>query len=97
LLSDSYKDWLAAENDEGVTNAAGLAMAVGKKALKGDIGAARELRQATEGDKFTFDLSKLTDEQLQRLAAGEDPRTVLAAAGPGGAGAAPAEDNQPSS
>lgn len=95
LLSESYRQWLKAPNDEGVTNAAGLAMAIGKKALKGDVGAARELRQATEGDKFVFDLSKLSDEQLERIANGEDPRAVLGAAGAGGDGAPPPEEPGP--
>jgi hypothetical protein len=89
LLSESYREWLAAENDQGITNAAGGAIALGKKVLKGDVSAIREMRQATEGDKFTFDLSKLTDEQLERIANGEDPRAVLGAAGAGPAGAAP--------
>ncbi len=43
---------------------------------------------------LNIDVSKLNDEQLDRLAAGEDPLRVLAAAGPGGAGA-PAEGPTP--
>ncbi len=96
LLSESYRDWLSAENEDGVTNAAGVAMSIGKKAIKGDVQAARELRQTTEGDKYTLDLSKLTDEQLSRIANGESPQDVAAAAaGESRAGAAPPAADAP--
>ena len=92
LLSDAYREWLAAENEQGVTNAANVAVTIGTRAMIGDVQSAKELRQATEGDKFTFDLNKLTDEQLSRIAAGEDPRVVLAASGTSAATATTAEN-----
>ena len=91
LLSHAYRDWLAAEDDEGVTNAAKVSLAVGLKAAQGDIQAAKEIRQVTEGDHLTVDLGKLTDEQLERIDRGEDLQIVLAVAGGSGARAAPAD------
>jgi hypothetical protein len=97
LLSDAYREWLAHEDDEGVTNAAKVAVKVGTVAASGDIQAARELRQSTEGDKFNFDFTKLTDEQLERIQHGENPAIVLASSGGGGVGteAPAAESNKP--
>jgi len=89
LISEAYREWLEFVDEDGVSNAAKLAMAQGTKAVKGDTPAAREIRQTTEGDKLTLDLSRLTDDQLARLARGEDVRSVLANPGDGGAGAAP--------
>ena len=40
-------------------------------------------------DVRTIDLTKLTDEQLERIANGEDPASVLATSRQSGAGAAP--------
>lgn|SRR5574341_70609 len=49
-LSDAYRTWLAAlDPKSGRTNAERIAEAVGRAALRGDTGAARELRMATEG------------------------------------------------
>lgn len=95
LLKHAFLEWLEAENDQGLTNAAGVAMALGRKALQGQVAAAREIRRATEGDTFKFDLAQLTDEQLERLANGEDPGAVVGAASQSGAGAAPAEGDGP--
>jgi hypothetical protein len=39
--------------------------------------------------KFNIDLTKLSDEQLERIAAGEHPATVISNAGTGGDGEAP--------
>lgn len=44
--------------------------------------------------QMTYDLTGATDEQLQRIANGEHPLAVLAGAGPGNAGTAPADDGQ---
>ena len=82
-------------NTELIANAALVA------ALGGDVSAMREIRAATEGEKTTtlnIDVANLTDEQLERIARGEDARIVIASAGAGGTGttqtpadAAPAE------
>jgi hypothetical protein len=93
LLSHAYLDWLKSENDDGVTNASGVALALGQKAVEGDISAARELRQTTEGDKFVFDLTKASDDQLKRIIDGEDPRIVLTDTGEGGTGTPQAEES----
>lgn len=95
LLSHAYMDWLKAENEQGVTNASGVALALGNRAVDGDISAARELRQTTEGDKFTFDLTKATDDQLKRIIDGEDPRIVLANPGESGDGTPQPEEPGP--
>lgn len=88
LLSGAYRAMLAEVNprdSEGRTNAEIIAVAARVEALKGDVSAMREIRSATEGDKsYNYDLSKATDEQLQRIANGEDPAHVLAS--PGGSG-----------
>ncbi len=89
LLSNAYREWLEHTDDKGTTNAAKVALAMGEQAAAGDIQAAKEFRQATEGDRLTFDLNQATNEQLERIANGEDPRVVLATPGPGGP-AAPA-------
>ncbi len=52
LLGESYKAWLANINSQGITNAEAVALAMGLQAMKGDVGAAREIRSATEGDKL---------------------------------------------
>ena len=54
LLSGAYKAMLAEVNPkdpEGRTNAELIAMFARVEAFKGDIGAMREIRSATEGDK----------------------------------------------
>lgn len=87
LLSEAYKAALAATDDKGITNAAKVAMVVVEEALENRrLDAAKELRQGTEGERLTIDVSKLTEEQLERLARGEDLHSVTAA-GSGGAGA----------
>ena len=52
LLGESYKEWLAKTNAQGMTNAEAVALAMGLEAIKGDVSAAREIRAATEGDKL---------------------------------------------
>jgi hypothetical protein len=51
LVGESYKEWLATETAEGLTNAQALALAIGAAALEGDVSAAREIRAATEGEQ----------------------------------------------
>lgn len=41
----------------------------------------RNLYPAEKQQTFNYDMSKLTDEQLQRIANGEDPLAVIASAG----------------
>lgn len=95
LISQAYREWLEFEDEHGVSNAAKVAMAQGAKAIDGDTPAAREIRQTTEGDRLMLNLSHLTDDQLRRLAAGEDVRSVLANPGDGGAGTAPPAAAEP--
>lgn len=52
LLGESYRDWLAKLNANGMTNAEAVALAMGIEAMKGDVSAAREIRAATEGEKL---------------------------------------------
>lgn len=55
VLGIAYTAWLEMpyEHDETMTNAQAIAVAQGDAALRGDVAAAREIRQATEGDKTT--------------------------------------------
>ena len=55
MLGIAYTAWLEMpyEHDETMTNAQAIAVAQGDAALRGDVAAAREIRQATEGDKTT--------------------------------------------
>jgi uncharacterized protein DUF5681 len=88
-ISKAYAAWLELACDENlsITNAQAIALAMGENAIHGNTFSAKEIRQATEGDKsFNFDLSKATNEQLERIANGEDPAHVLASQGEGGAG-----------
>ena len=104
LLGESYKAMLARVNEtdpQKRTNAELIANAALVAALGGDVSAMREIRAATEGEKTTtlnIDVANLTDEQLERIARGEDARIVIASAGASGTGttqtpadAAPAE------
>lgn len=54
-LSGAYKAWLELPyaKDPSMTNAQAIAAAQGEWALDGDATAAREIRQATEGDTTT--------------------------------------------
>lgn len=54
-LSGAYKAWLELPypKDPSMTNAQAIAVAQGAWALDGDATAAREIRQATEGDTTT--------------------------------------------
>lgn len=80
------KEALAAAGIEGPTNADAIAMAIGAKALKGDVEAARFVRD-TSGEKPVqgvevgnlddrpfehINLAELTDEQLFQMAAEAD-------------------------
>jgi hypothetical protein len=53
LLSGAYQDWLAAEDENGMTNASHVALALGARSISGDVNAAKELRSATEGTRVT--------------------------------------------
>ena len=55
VLSSAYRQWLEtvnANDPEGRTNAELVARSMGLQSLKGNINAAREMRSATEGEKF---------------------------------------------
>lgn len=84
LLSDAYREMLKHEDKNGMTNAAKIAMNAGMMAVEmNDLGAMKEVRQATEGDLIrTFkdmtddDLNNLIQERERRIradAGGEDP------------------------
>ena len=109
LLSVAYRGWLkrkpraaaikalglALGDDIPVTNAEAAAEAIGMAGISGDVGAAKEIRQATEGDKVRIE----TNEALKKLAeelgdaAHGDPVLVaiFAAAGVAGFGDAASE------
>lgn len=55
LLGESYREWLAKLNTNGMTNAEAVALAMGIEAMKGDVSAAREIRAATEGDTLNLE------------------------------------------
>lgn len=53
ILSDAAKEFLAFTDEKGVTNAAKIIAAQGRKAIESeDTSAVKELRQMTEGDKI---------------------------------------------
>lgn len=82
-LSEAYADWLRSTDENGIPNANKVAFVVGAEALKANDKAYKEMRQATEGDKvLNYNLDAATDEQLERIANGEHPNTVLADPGP---------------
>lgn len=90
LLSDAYREWLAAEDKHGITNAAHITLAVGDKALGGDAQAVREIRQATEGERIrawqddVIDLlraGKVSVEDVVRELGDEQAAPIVAAAG----------------
>jgi len=91
LISDAYREWLAAEDEQGVTNAAKIAFAQGLKAIVSmDTQAAKEIRQATEGTRLTTwqdDVVKLlregkvTPEQVQDEFGDELAAELASAAG----------------
>jgi hypothetical protein len=65
LLGESYREWLAKEGRSGKTNAELTAEAMGTAALDDrNVNAAKEIRQATEGDKVTVDFSRMSDDEL---------------------------------
>lgn len=51
VLGEAYREWLAKVNNDGVTNAERVAETMGRRAMLGDVSAAREMRAATEGEK----------------------------------------------
>lgn len=57
-MSDAYKEWLQIVNENdplGRTNAQLGAAAIGLEMLRGDVGAAREIRSATEGETINVE------------------------------------------
>lgn len=88
LLSGAYRKMLAEVNPrdlEGRTNAELIAVAARTEALKGDVGAMREIRSATEGEKVVFDVSKLSDSELDSRIAELERTTRALADGEGAA------------
>lgn len=82
LLGESYKAWLEKYNESvQMTNAEAVASAMGLQALRGDVGAAREIRAATEGDKVVFE-DAWKREVIELLKAGRiSPQDVIEALG----------------
>lgn len=77
LLSDAYRArLLEVESKTGKTYAELIAEAQVRKAHLGDVGAAREIRTATEGDRLSGDLTvtrrksadEMTDDELAAIA-----------------------------
>jgi hypothetical protein len=69
LLGESYKTQLAKVvpgDEEGRTYAEVIANAMALEAMKGEVPAAREIRAATEGDKFTGDVMILDVEEIEK-------------------------------
>lgn len=83
VLVEAYLEVLGYVDVDDInrTQALAIAQKMCERALAGDVQAAREVRMATEGSRlrFSFDLSRMNDEQLARLAAGEHYLAVLAA------------------
>lgn len=93
-LSDAYREWLELPSKENpdITNAQAIAARQGHEAAQGDVTAAKEIRQATEGERsITIDVTKLNDRQLELAISGADIPTILAAASSSGEGTAQAD------
>lgn len=84
LLSDAYREWLAAEDENGISNAAKVAQRLGEATVVygADVSAAKELRQATEGDLIR-DLSKMTDAELDDFIAQRERGAIPGVPGQG--------------
>lgn len=83
LLSDAYREWLASQDDQGVSNAAKVALRLGERTVnEADVSAAKELRQATEGDLIR-NLAQMTDAELDAFIAQREGRTVPGVSGEG--------------
>lgn len=93
-VSGAYKAWLEQVDEAtGLTHAQLVAQAQGAKAItQADTNAAKELRQATEGDTFKFSTwqnelidalksGNLTPEQVVKELGIDDARAILVAAG----------------
>lgn len=78
-LVDAYREIIAFVDADGIANADRIAKALLELALSGDVAAAHELRVGSEGTRLMIDLSRLSDDQLQRLARGEHMLSVLSA------------------
>jgi len=100
-LSDAYRQWLElpAQENPDLTNAQAIAAMQVYRAKYGDVTAAKEIRQATEGDRLTT----WKDEVIALLRSGaisvtdvleefpDDGQQLVVAAGLAGVEAAPAE------
>lgn len=91
LLSEAYRAWLALIDEKtGLTHAELVAQSQGQRAIIAyDTTAAKELRQATEGDLIR-DLSKMTDQELDDFIAQRERGTL-----PGVSGQGTAPENKP--
>lgn len=105
LLSEAYREWLMAEDANGVTNASKIAINLGFRAAVGDVQSAKEIRSATEGDKLTLATwqtelvdaikqGKLTAEDVIRELGREQGIPLIVAAGQAVPEGAPSEPNQ---
>lgn len=92
LLGESYKQWLGTVNEQGITNAEAVALSMGLQAMKGNVGAAIEIRMATEGSRVKMETwqaeivallkdGRITSEEVVKEFGLEDARTILIAAG----------------
>lgn len=84
-ISDAYREWLEAEDQNGVTNASKIAINIGFRAALGDVQSAKEIRSATEGEFLTLtDLAK--QKEIADDARSELARRLSRAAAAGGEG-----------
>jgi len=88
LLSNAYREWLAEEDENGVTNARKVAIGQGFSAASGDTPAAKEIRQATEGERTrTWEdeivellrEGKVSPEQVEKDLPDDAPRLFISA------------------
>ena len=76
-LGEAYRKWLEVVDEKsGLSFVELVAQTLGNQAIAGDIAAAREMRQATEGDKVTLmpqrNAEELSDDELAAIAGGSD-------------------------
>lgn len=79
LLGESYAAWLAKTNPDGTSRAEAVALAMGMEAIKGNVRAAREMREATEGTRQVGWQDRIIDALKSGALTVEDVRKELGA------------------
>ena len=77
LLGEAYAEWLKKPNPDGSSRAETVALAMGTEAIKGNVRAAREMREATEGTRQVGWQDRIIDALKSGALTAEDVRREL--------------------